>query len=174
MNSFLKIQKFKNENGFTLVELIVVIVIIGILSSIAIPSFKNTSIKAKQSEAAVLINAYIKATQLYFMENGNIPMYSSDLEQYVEIDACRVADPARCKTMPNYSPGSSTWTSRSGIYTIRMQSYGYRMFIYAVAAGDFTNIGLPVVGCFNSQENISKVHILKSQLPYLNPYGHSC
>ena len=73
--------------------------------------------------------------------------------------------------MPPYSPGGPTWISPSGFYTIRMQSYGYRTFIYAVAAGNFTNSGLPVVGCYNSQEDILKVHILKKQIPYLNPYG---
>ena len=162
------------EYGFTLIELIVVVVIIGILSAIAVPSFKNISIRAKQSEAAILINSYIKAAQSYYTEFGPYPRYSSDLEQYVAVNACRVADPARCKVMPPYSPGSSVWTSQSGLYTIRMQSYGYRTFIYAVAAGNFANSGLPVVGCYNSQENTSKIHILKTQIPYLNPYGHSC
>ena len=164
----------KQESGFTLIELIVVVVIIGVLSAIAVPSFKNISIRAKQSEAAILINSYIKAAQSYYMEFGPYPRYSSDLEQYVAVNACRVADPARCKVMPPYSPGSSVWTSQSGLYTIRMQSYGYRTFIYAVAAGNFANSGLRVVGCYNSQENTSKIHILKTQIPYLNPYGHSC
>ena len=44
-------RNFKSQNAFTLVELIVVVVIIGILSSIAIPSFQNASEKAKQKEA---------------------------------------------------------------------------------------------------------------------------
>lgn len=46
-----------NSSGFTLVELMVVVAIIGILSAIAVPNFKKYQAKSKQSEAKIQLAA---------------------------------------------------------------------------------------------------------------------
>jgi type IV pilus assembly protein PilA len=50
-----------NEEGFTLVELMVVVAIIGILSAIAVPNFKKYQAKSKQSEAKIQLAAIYSA-----------------------------------------------------------------------------------------------------------------
>ena len=77
--SHLSHRKFNSQSAFTLVELIVVVVIIGILSSIAIPSFQNASDKAKQKEASSMIASYLKAAQAYYTEYGQGARYSSQI-----------------------------------------------------------------------------------------------
>ena len=50
-----------NKQGFTLIELMVVIVIIGVLASLAIPRFTEASVKAKVAEAPRVIASFESA-----------------------------------------------------------------------------------------------------------------
>jgi type IV pilus assembly protein PilA len=48
------------QQGFTLVELMIVIVIVGILSAVALPNFLNQAGKAKVTEAETLASSFLK------------------------------------------------------------------------------------------------------------------
>ena len=60
----------KRKSGFTLIELMIVVAIIGILAAIAIPNFLRFQLKAKTSEGKTNIAAIRTAEQSYYSEFG--------------------------------------------------------------------------------------------------------
>ncbi|WP_374035288.1 type IV pilin protein [Bdellovibrio bacteriovorus] len=60
--------KRKSQSGFSLVELMVVVAIIGILASIAIPSINKYMAKARQSEAKTNLSSLYTAEKAFFAE----------------------------------------------------------------------------------------------------------
>jgi type IV pilus assembly protein PilA len=62
------LRKLRNRKGFTLVELMIVVAIIGILAAIAIPNFLNFRLKAKTSEAKSNLGAIRTTEVAYYAE----------------------------------------------------------------------------------------------------------
>ena len=62
------LQKLRNRKGFTLVELMIVVAIIGILAAIAIPNFLQFRLKAKTSEAKSNLGAIRSTEVAYYAE----------------------------------------------------------------------------------------------------------
>lgn len=63
-------MRLNDQSGFTLVELMIVVAIIGVLSAVAVPNFKKYQAKAKTSEAKVQLAAAYTAQQAFFGDFG--------------------------------------------------------------------------------------------------------
>src|SRR6476469_10953386 len=83
MKKFL--QSLKRQDGFTLVELMVVVAIIGLLSAVAVPNFKKYQAKAKMSEAKLQLSALYTAETSFFSDYN---MYANCL-RYMGYDPDR-------------------------------------------------------------------------------------
>ena len=116
----------KAQQGFTLIELMIVVAIIGILAAIAIPNFISMQYKAKRSEIPTNVKA-IKAAQI---------QYESSNDVFVT-----------CTAYPS-SPTKTTqdWTKADagGFTTIGWEPDGAVRGSYSVTAGstDFTAFGV--------------------------------
>ncbi len=61
------------QHGFTLIELMIVVAIIGILAAIAIPAYQDYTIRAQVSEGLTLAAGAKTAVSEYFLERGAWP-----------------------------------------------------------------------------------------------------
>jgi type IV pilus assembly protein PilA len=66
-------QKKGKQKGFTLIELMIVVAIIGVLAAVAIPAYSDYTAKAQASEAFSLAGSAKQAVTLYYMETGGYP-----------------------------------------------------------------------------------------------------
>lgn len=65
--------KQKRQSGFTIVELLIVIVVIGILAAITIVAFNGVQAKAQFARVQSDLNVMKKGLEMYKAENGNYP-----------------------------------------------------------------------------------------------------
>ena len=75
------------RKGFTLVELVIVIVIVGILSIVAVPIYRGYTRKAMGTEAKSLLGSIQTAEKVYFAEMSEYMAYSGSFEKTLDVDA---------------------------------------------------------------------------------------
>ena len=76
----------KNKSGFTLLELLVVVLIIGILAAIALPQYKMAVAKSKFAALKNNVRALYEAEQRYYLSNGYFALNKSGLDIDVDKD----------------------------------------------------------------------------------------
>jgi prepilin-type N-terminal cleavage/methylation domain-containing protein len=81
------VKQGRMESGFTLIELMIVVAIIGVLSAVAIPAFLSDVRKAKLTEVEFSINKVGKSLRMYYADHNDIPPSSTG---YVPASGCTV------------------------------------------------------------------------------------
>jgi prepilin-type N-terminal cleavage/methylation domain-containing protein len=66
-------NKNTNQKGFTLVELLVVVAIIGLLSTLSIVALNSARVKARDASRVAAIKQWQTALELYYSDNGGYP-----------------------------------------------------------------------------------------------------
>lgn len=63
----------QKNNGFTIVELLIVIVVIGILAAITIVAYNGIQSKARDAQRVSDVDLITKALEIYYIDNGRYP-----------------------------------------------------------------------------------------------------
>ena len=119
-------RRSRTRGGFTLIELMIVVAIIGILAAIAIPNFLRFQLKAKSSEGKTNLAAIRTAEQSYYSEFG----------RYVSADQSPAA-PGGTTKIAFVANGSNNGIvpATPGFTTLGWSPEGNVYFSYAVNSG---------------------------------------
>jgi general secretion pathway protein G len=91
-------RRRSNQDGFTLIEIMVVILILGLLATIVVQSLRGATDKAKRVKAQADIQAIKEGLERYYLDSGAYPTGDQGL-------AALVAAPAGGRVPANYESG---------------------------------------------------------------------
>jgi general secretion pathway protein G len=83
----MKKNRYSKQAGFTLIELMVVIIILGVLAGMIIPRVMGRPDEARQAKAKIQIESFESALKLYKLDNGGYPTTEQGLKALVEAPA---------------------------------------------------------------------------------------
>jgi prepilin-type N-terminal cleavage/methylation domain-containing protein len=75
----MKLNIKRKDQGFTIVELLIVIVVIGILAALVLNSFRGVQERARDTKRRTDVNAQASQLEVYYTDNGGYPIFTGQV-----------------------------------------------------------------------------------------------
>jgi prepilin-type N-terminal cleavage/methylation domain-containing protein len=115
-------SKKPGQRGFTLIELMIVVAIIGILAAVAIPAFMDYMKKSKKTEASLQLNKISKNDKVYYITNAKFVTDAGATKPGTTSAPCKYAV-------------DTTWATDSGWAALDFQIDEPNLFEYTYTGG---------------------------------------
>ncbi len=103
--------KFRKNQGFTLIELMIVVAILGILAAVAIPAFMNYIKKSKTSEAAISVKSMYTGAVTYYSDEHTPSIGAAPVApQFPSAGGTAPSAYAQCDAFPATATGAGAGT----------------------------------------------------------------
>jgi general secretion pathway protein G len=117
-------SRLKQQQGFTLIEIMVVILILGLLATLVVQSLRGATDKAKRTKAMADIAELKTALDRYYIDNGSYPSTEQGLQALVSPPGQGGADPdGYIRRVPN-DPWNNPYVYSSDGNTYALKSLG--------------------------------------------------
>ena len=98
-------MKLRNSSGFTLIELVIIIVVLGILAAVAIPKYQDISSQAKEASCRSALGGLRSGVTIWYANQA----VKTGTAAWPAIDTLRITDKVMAQTIPKnpYCPDTN-------------------------------------------------------------------
>lgn len=153
-----------NQSGFTIVELLIVIVVISILSSITVVAYSGVRERSENQKTVVAVKNWIGILKSYKTINNRFPDYDATTDSYAQYPCLGLGYAAgKCMSLNNINTVGAGVAYERSEFTVKIQSIASSLPTPSFQHVTFSNE--PMVGAFvnlgGSGNTVSIGYVLK-------------